>query len=48
LRDLPLAEKYRLRETAEPDENAAALARFLGVSLDKAREITATDYLFVD
>jgi Family of unknown function (DUF5928)/Core-2/I-Branching enzyme len=48
LRDLNLPETYHLREAAGPDENAAALARFLGVPLDKAREIAATDYLFAD
>jgi Family of unknown function (DUF5928)/Core-2/I-Branching enzyme len=48
LRDLNLPEHFRLRELAGPDENAAVLARFLGVSLDKAREIAATEYLFAD
>jgi hypothetical protein len=48
LRDLNLPETHHLREDAEPDENAAALARFLGIPIDKAREIAATDYLFAD
>jgi hypothetical protein len=48
LRDLNLPETHYLRETAGPDENAAALARFLGVPLDKAREILTTEHLFAD
>jgi hypothetical protein len=46
LRDLNLPETHHMCEDAEPDENAAALARFLGIPLDKAREITATNFLF--
>jgi hypothetical protein len=38
----------RMREAAGIEENAAALARFLGIGEDKAREIAATDYLFLD
>jgi hypothetical protein len=48
LRDLNLPETYRLSESAGLEENAGALAGFLGVSLDTAREIAATDYLFAD
>ena len=48
LRDLNLPEHYRFRETAGPDGNAGQLARFLGVPIDTAREIAATDYLFAD
>jgi hypothetical protein len=48
LRDLDLAGHHRLRETASVEENAAALAAFLGVPPDQARAIAATDYLFVD
>jgi hypothetical protein len=46
--DLKLPEQSRIGEGAGEEENAATLARFLGVSLDKAREIAATDYLFAD
>ena len=48
LRDLDLSGHYRLRQGASVDENAAALAAFLDVPADQAREIAATDYLFVD
>jgi hypothetical protein len=48
LRDMNLSGHYRIRELAGPEENAGQLARFLGLPHDKAREIAATDYLFVD
>ncbi|MEO9685622.1 MAG: DUF5928 domain-containing protein [Tateyamaria sp.] len=38
----------RIKESAELDENAQALAEFLNVSDDKAREIADIDYLFAD
>ncbi|MEP4554811.1 DUF5928 domain-containing protein, partial [Tateyamaria sp.] len=38
----------RIKESAELDENAQALAGFLNVSDDKAREIADIDYLFAD
>jgi hypothetical protein len=48
LRDLGLAAHFRMRQTATVDANAAALAEFLEIPIATAREITATDYLFVD
>ncbi|MBL9072222.1 DUF5928 domain-containing protein [Tabrizicola sp.] len=48
LRDLNLAGHFCLREGASPEENALALAEFLEIPLATAREIAATDYLFVD
>ncbi|MFM7445160.1 MAG: DUF5928 domain-containing protein [Tabrizicola sp.] len=48
LRDLDLAAHFRMRQGASVDENAAALAEFLEIPVDAAREIAATDYLFVD
>jgi hypothetical protein len=48
LRDLKLPEQSRIREGAGREENAITLARFLGVSLDKAHEIAATEHLFAD
>jgi Family of unknown function (DUF5928)/Core-2/I-Branching enzyme len=48
LRDLDLAGHFRLRQGASLEENSAALADFLDVAPDLAREIAATDYLFVD
>ncbi|MEL6167531.1 MAG: DUF5928 domain-containing protein [Pseudomonadota bacterium] len=48
VRDAQFPEFYRLRERNSVEENAAILAPFLSISEDKAREIAATDYLFVD
>jgi hypothetical protein len=48
LQDLNLPETHILREGAKPEENAAVLARFLGVPLDKARQIATTELLFAD
>jgi len=38
----------RIRQTATVQENTLPLAEFLDISLEKAREIAATEYLFVD
>jgi Family of unknown function (DUF5928)/Core-2/I-Branching enzyme len=38
----------RLRQSASVDENTLALTDFLGIPVDKAREIAATEHLFVD
>ncbi|MDE3028273.1 MAG: glycosyl transferase [Paracoccaceae bacterium] len=46
--DANFGEFYRLRERASVDENTPPLAAFLAVPLDQAREIAATDFLFVD
>ena len=48
LRDLDLAGHFHLREDASLGENAEALAAFLDIPGATAREIAATDYLFVD
>ena len=48
LRDLDLAGHFRMRQAASVEENAEALAAFLEIPVDTAREIAATDYLFVD
>jgi hypothetical protein len=48
LRDLDHVSQFRLRESSGVAENAAELARFLGVPLDMAHQIAATEYLFVD
>lgn len=48
LRDLDLPGHFRMRQAAGVDENAEALAAFLGVPVATAREIAGTDYLFVD
>ncbi len=48
LRDLDLAGHFRMRQGAGLDENAQALAGFLEIPAETAREIAATDYLFVD
>ncbi len=48
IRDANFPGTYRIRETASVEENTYPLAGFLDVSEAKAREIAATDYLFVD
>lgn len=48
LRDADFTGFHRIRQSASPDENAVPLAHFLGIAADKALEIAATDYLFVD
>lgn len=48
IRDMGLAGHHRIRQKASPDENALPLAEFLDIPTDKARDIVATDYLFVD
>jgi hypothetical protein len=39
---------HRMRESASLEANTGALARFLGIGEDAAREIAATPYLFTD
>ena len=48
LRDANFPGFCRIRQTATVDENTVPLAEFLDISADKAREIAATEYLFVD
>ncbi|MGV8951089.1 MAG: DUF5928 domain-containing protein [Cypionkella sp.] len=48
LRDAGFRNLLRLRESATVDENTVPLAEFLDIPLEKAREIAATEYLFVD
>ncbi|RVT86774.1 glycosyl transferase [Rhodobacteraceae bacterium CCMM004] len=48
LRDAGFDALYRISETADPAENAAALQEFLTVPPDRAREIAATPQLFAD
>lgn len=48
IRDADFINMLRIRELATPDENAVALATFLDISMDKAREIAETKYLYVD
>ena len=48
LRDLDLAAHFRMRQSGTVEENAAALAEFLEIPVETARDIAATDYLFVD
>ncbi|MEZ5910830.1 MAG: DUF5928 domain-containing protein [Paracoccaceae bacterium] len=48
LRDADFEGYQRIRENASREDNAAPLAAFLGVGLDKAQEILSIDYLFVD
>ncbi len=48
LRDLNLAWHSRLRQTGSVEDNALVLAGFLDIPVETARDIAATDYLFVD
>jgi len=48
IRDANFANHFRIREGASAEENARALADFLDIPPDKAREIGATDSLFAD
>ncbi len=48
IRDAGFGQFYRIRQSAPVDENAAQLAEFLNIPLDKARAISGTEYLYVD
>ncbi|UWR22675.1 beta-1,6-N-acetylglucosaminyltransferase [Sulfitobacter sp. S190] len=48
IRDAQFENHGRMRELADPDENADVLSKFLSISTDKAQEIAKTDYLFSD
>lgn len=48
IRDAGFQGFFQLRQTASVDENTVPLAEFLDIPADKAREIAATHYLFVD
>ncbi|WP_299727742.1 DUF5928 domain-containing protein [uncultured Tateyamaria sp.] len=48
IRDADFENFNRLQESADLDKNARALAQFLTVPEDKAREIAEVDYLFAD
>ena len=48
IRDAGFAGLSRIKQRATVDENTLPLAEFLDIPLEKAREIAATEYLFVD
>ena len=48
IRAAELKNYVRLRETAQLSENEAVIARFLGVSQEKASAVMRLDYLFLD
>ncbi len=48
IRDAGFPNLLRVRQSASIDENTVPLAEFLDISPEKAREIAATAYLFVD
>ena len=48
IRDAGFAGFHRIRQSASADENTVPLAEFLDIPVEKAREIAATEYLFVD
>ena len=48
IRDAGFTGFSRIKQSATVDENTVPLAEFLDIPLEKAREIAATEYLFVD
>jgi Family of unknown function (DUF5928)/Core-2/I-Branching enzyme len=48
IRDSGLPNLFLMRQSAGADENAVPLAAFLGIPVDTARAIAATDHLFAD
>ncbi|GKY88871.1 DUF5928 domain-containing protein [Sinisalibacter aestuarii] len=48
IRDADFPNAYLMRETASPEENAPALAKFLTIPEERALEIARTEYLFTD
>ena len=48
LRDANFSNLYRIRESGTVDENTAPLAAFLRIPVTAARDIAATNYLYVD
>lgn len=48
IRDADFPHFHRIREEGSVDENTVPLAQFMGIPPDKAREIAATEYLYVD
>lgn len=48
IRDAGFGGYHRIRESAGVEENTVPLAAFLGIPLDKARQIAATPHLFTD
>jgi hypothetical protein len=48
IRDADFSKLYRIREAAPVAENAVALAAFLDITPDKARDIAQTPDLFMD
>ncbi len=48
IRDMNLPGYLRIRQAASVDDNTLPLAEFLDIPVEKAREIAATEYLFVD
>ena len=48
IRDANFPNFFRIRETAQPEQNALPLSRFLDITLEKAQQIVATDHLYAD
>jgi hypothetical protein len=48
IRDADFENYIPMREVASVDENSAALAKFLSISKEAARDIAASDHLFAD
>jgi hypothetical protein len=48
IRDADFKGLFRIKQSASAEENAVSLAEFLDISIEKAREIAETEYLYVD
>lgn len=48
IRDADFASLQRIRQSAPAEENAVALAAFIGIGMEDALSIARTDYLFAD
>ncbi|MGB0798642.1 MAG: DUF5928 domain-containing protein [Planktomarina sp.] len=48
IRDAEFPDSYRIKQKSTVDENASAIADFLDVPMDKAREIANANHLFAD
>jgi hypothetical protein len=48
IRDAGFPNYDRISETADPEENAEKVARFLSISQESAEQITRSEYLFAD
>ncbi len=48
LKDEEFPDHFRIRETADPDDNATPLANFFSLAPDRARALANSDFIFAD